>query len=296
MKQKTVTLSKGLYVLRYDSAEDVFSPPKVRISVESGSEGRIALILDPNVSDAVLEEPGSCLVVRAADVGKLRIEVVPARPGGSVAATIKLQSLSDQKGLRERRVPRPLDFSDFRILGHVAGIGDVLVAANQWIGGPMAPSRIEGFAIEWPRQPGDVSIRYAARIGGANPATTDVVNLGAFVGTRGQALPLMGATLEVSGPGALGYQLAVEAVFLGSPKFRVTGERVVLAGPTGQEPLVGLRVALELVNAAAQSAAARETAPQPDCGWVAKPAGDRVDRGSQQQNSGQTQFRMPTNS
>jgi hypothetical protein len=254
MKQKTVTVNKGLSLLRYDAAEDVFSPPKVRISVESGSDGRIALIvIGPKVSEAVLEEPGSYLVARAADVGKLRVAVVPARPGGSVAATIKLQSLSDQIGVSERRAPRPLDLGDFRILGHVAKTGDVRVAPNEWIGGPMAPSRIEGFAIEWPSQPDDIIIRYRARIGGADPTTTNVVSLGGFAGTRGQALPLVGATLEVSGPGALGYQLAAEAVFLGSPKLRVTGEQVVLAGPTGQEPLVGLRVALEPAKAAVQS-------------------------------------------
>ena len=50
--------------------------------------------------------------------------------------------------------------------------------------------------------------------------------------------------LELSGPDALLYQFSVEALFLGAPVMHVSGERVVLSGPTGREPLVGLRVSL----------------------------------------------------
>ena len=58
-------------------------------------------------------------------------------------------------------------------------------------------------------------------------------------------MPLTGVMLELSGPDASLYQFSFEALFLGSPVMRATGERVVLSGPTGREPLVGLRVALE---------------------------------------------------
>ena len=58
-------------------------------------------------------------------------------------------------------------------------------------------------------------------------------------------MPLTNVMLELSGPDASVYQFSVEALFLGAPVMHVSGERVVLSGPTGREPLVGLRVALE---------------------------------------------------
>jgi hypothetical protein len=75
-----------------------------------------------------------------------------------------------------------------------------------------------------------------------------LVAVGSFAGTRGRAMPLTGIVLELSGPDASHYQLEVEALFLGSPIKRAVGQRVLLSGPTGREPLVGLRLALAVLN------------------------------------------------
>ena len=63
-----------------------------------------------------------------------------------------------------------------------------------------------------------------------------------------RAMALTTLMLELSGPDASLYQFSVEALFLGAPVMRVSGERVVVSGPTGREPLVGLRVALQEAN------------------------------------------------
>ena len=52
-------------------------------------------------------------------------------------------------------------------------------------------------------------------------------------------------TIEISGRDASSCKFHAEAIFLGSPISQATGRRIVLAGPTGSEPLVGLRLALE---------------------------------------------------
>jgi hypothetical protein len=262
MKQKTVTVSKGLYALFYDTAEDLFAPPSALVSVEPESSERLALILEPDASDAVLQEPGSCLVIRASDVGQFRIEMVPARQNGSTAATIKLQMLTKQPGItgiKGEHIPvlasepnesqTKLDISDLRVVGRVTGIGAVTVKAEEWIAGPMAPSQIEGFAIEWPGKPDDVEIRYAATLGGDRPVMTNLVSSGTLVDARGRALPLVGLAIELTGPGARGTHLSVEALFLGSPKVRVTGEHVILRGSRGNEPLVGIRFGLQKASA-----------------------------------------------
>jgi hypothetical protein len=56
--------------------------------------------------------------------------------------------------------------------------------------------------------------------------------------------------LELSGPDAARYEFTTEAVFLGSPVMRAKGQRVVLKGPTGREPLVGLRVDINQLDSA----------------------------------------------
>jgi hypothetical protein len=128
------------------------------------------------------------------------------------------------------------------MLGHVAGVGDVVVSSNEWIAGPMTPTRIEGIAIRWQEKPKDVELRYAVR---SQNSTATMVDLETFAGTRGRALPITGIVLEMSGPGAEKHQFVAEAMFLSAPSLRAVGQRIVLAGPTGREPLVGLRIAIE---------------------------------------------------
>jgi hypothetical protein len=263
MKQKSVNIQRGLYVIRYDSAQDVFNPPRARVDVEPGSEGQVAILSHPDVREPVLTEPGTCLVVRALRPATLRIEMVPGEPNASVAASVRLEPLFDvtRPAVGPADAPQgvgSLNLDDLRLLGHIAVIGDVDVAANEWIGGPLSPSRIEGFALEWPGKPDGVEISYAARIGGARPATSSMLSLGTFAGTRGRALPLVGAIFELSGPAAAHLRLCVEAIFLGSTTRRLTGQRIVLSGPTGRETLVGLSFGIEPV---AQPATATKRAP-----------------------------------
>ena len=284
MQQKSVPIGRGLFLVRYETAQDVFDPPRARISPEPGSERQVIIVSNPDSADSILAEPGTCLVVRASEAAHLRIEVLPSRESGSVAATIKIEPLGQIKTTAqpERQPPRSLDLHNFTVLGHVSGIGDVSVRAEEWIAGPTAPSRIEGFAITWPGKPPDIEISYAAQIGGQSPTTTPLGGLGSFAGTRARALPLVGAVLELSGPSATQYQFIVEGIFLGSPRVLLRGARTVLSGPTGREPLVGLRIGLEQVYAVQEPKPPLSPEPPP-----AKPAGRvRVFRSTARQGAG----------
>ena len=262
-QKRIVAINRGLFLVRYTTAEDEKQPPKVMVAVDPASAKDITFLLHPDHKDAVLWQPDTCLVVRAIAAGQLAVEVVPQHEGGSVAATVRIEPLNqstaapaskEEKRSQPQRDKSPgHDLGNVRILGHVAGIGDVVVHANQWIAGPSAPSRIEGIVIEWPDKPADLDIQYAVKT--AKPqATSGRKNaLGSFAGTRGKAMPIVGLLLELSGPAASKFQFLTEAIFLGAPAMRIKGKRVVAAGPTGREPLVGLRIALE----AADDAAAR---------------------------------------
>ena len=255
--QKSVTLERGTFIVRYSSAEDEAFPPKVRISSGPGSEASVLPMLHPDEQEPVLWQPGAALVVQAVRSGVLLVEVTPTRPQGSAVATVKIETLNQGKpGVnvtlpdpsREASASAELTTDDFRVLGHVAGRGDVFVGADEWIGGPAAPSRIEGLAIEWPTRPRGLMLRYAVMTARPDVTSNAPVEIGTFAGTRGRALPLLGLMLEISGASALGYELAAEAAFLGAPIMRARGEKLMLAGPTGREALVGIRLKVEQIT------------------------------------------------
>jgi hypothetical protein len=246
-QRKTLEMERGLFLIKYESSESPDCPPKVSIAAEPGSENTVELILPPDAGEAVLWSPGATLVARATQTGRLRVVVAAAEPNGSTAARVQVIALSDDPAGARNGAPATAQFnlSEFRVLGHVAGRGDVVVDTKSWLGGPLVPSRIEGISIQWPDQPRDLTLRYAVTIGGPRSTMGQFVETGAYAGTRGRALPLVGMTLEIAGPAATGQQLIVDSIFLGSPQTTIMGRRVVLAGPTGREPLVGLRLRLE---------------------------------------------------
>jgi hypothetical protein len=220
----------------------------------------VELLLHPDAQDATLWRPGSSLVVRTTSAAKVHVEVVPLRPTGSRAASVRVEPLTQGEPRADGPARAGWDFDSqaaaldgLRMLGHVAGIGDIIVNANEWIAGPKAPSRIEGFAIQWPTKPRDLDIRYAVKTA-AQTGIARMVELETFTGTRGRALPVTGIVIELSGSGASAAEIVAEAVFLSAPILRAVGQRVVLTGPTGREPLVGLRLAIQRTGVSASRA------------------------------------------
>lgn len=258
-QHKEVDLNRGLFLISYKSADDEGSPPLVKIFPAPGHEGQIQIITHPDADPNTLWQPNTSLVVRASTAAKLHVEVIAGRPNGSRNAAVRIEPINQGQSSEPAYLDSDLlDLDQVRILGHVAGIGDVVVGPDQWIAGPAAPSRIEGVAIEWPPQAG-LQLRYAVK-SGSSP-TGKLVEAGEFAGTRGRAMPLTGLILELSGPWSDAYQVAADAIFLSSPTMRVIGKRVVLSGPTGREPLVGLRIRLE--SAEQEPAAMLPARPKP---------------------------------
>jgi len=245
-QRKVVDLDRGLFRIHYESADDEASPPKVVIEAASGYERKVELVLHPDVDQAVLWQPGSSLIVRTSSPAQLDVQVVPLRPRGSRAASVKFENLTQGTPTQSHRgrKDQDLETEGLRLLGHVAGIGDVVVGPNEWVAGPATPSRIEGISLEWPEKPDDLDLRYAVK-SATQAGTPKMVGLETFAGTRGRALPITGIVLEMSGAGASDCQFVAEALFLSSPTLRAVGQRVVLSGPTGREPLVGLRVTIQ---------------------------------------------------
>jgi hypothetical protein len=184
--------------------------------------------------------------VRASKPGQLLVEVVPVGNDGSTAATVQIETLSQGEVATNRRESTAeVDFAHLRLLGHVAGSGDVHARADEWIAGPGAPARIEGLLIDWLGKPDDLDIRYSVKLARPHAASGRITELGGYAGTRGLALPIVSVAVELTGPGASDFQLSAEAAFLGAPLTRMSGKQVAISGPTGREPLVGFRLRLD---------------------------------------------------
>jgi hypothetical protein len=246
-KRKTVDIDRGLFLVRYSSADDPRRPPTVRIAFDADSAPDNALIIHPDAREAVLSEPGTALAVRTTSPARLLIEVSPTDEDGSTAATVKVEALNAGPPVDTPVADRAVDGASdlltahsIRLRAHVAGIGDVVAAPREWVAGPAAPSRIEGIAIEWEGRPAGLGLRYAVK--GQGSDVSRLADAGDFVGTRGRALPVTGLVLELSGDAAAEHELVVEALFLGAPVTRTTGRRITVSGPTSREPLVGLRL------------------------------------------------------
>lgn len=256
---KNVDVHRGLLLVRYAGAEDEWRPPRVKISVNPKDAKHIELILNPDHREAYLWQPGSCLVARAAKPGQLVVDVIPFEENGSVAATVKVETLSQGDNNMQPHASSGLfdngDISadQLSLSCHVAGIGDVHAGAAEWIAGPSAPARIEGLQLNWPGKPSGLDIKYCVRLARAHPISLKEVKLGGYAGTRGQANPITGIAIELSGPKAARYRVAVEATFLGGPVRRAIGQRVKLTGIAGSEPLVGLRLRIDQIVPSAAS-------------------------------------------
>lgn len=263
-QSKIVDVDKGLVIVRYATAADEIRPPKIEVLVNPKDEKHIEIISNPLHSEAVLWQPGACLVVRAMQPGKLLVEVVPVDDDGSTAATVKVEMLSQGEAPEARLTPQApaaavgigsspgakshVDLDRLKIIGHVAGIGDVTARADEWLAGPSAPARIEGLLIIWPGKPDDLDIRYCVKLARPHAVSGRMMGLGAYAGTRGRALPIVSIRLEISGAAASAFRLVSEAAFLSAPIARTSGKQIEMSGPTGREPLVGFRLRLDEIN------------------------------------------------
>src|SRR5215475_12867027 len=153
VQRKILEIDKGLFLVRYESAEDKVLPPKVTVAPAPDFSKSLSFTLHPDHDEAVLWRPGASLVLRATLPAKFAIEVSPAHANGSSAATVRVEPLIQGEVPAGQMQPRPEAAGSggrsLSVLGHVANVGDVVVNPGAWLGGPSAPARIEGIAVQW---------------------------------------------------------------------------------------------------------------------------------------------------
>lgn len=269
-------VSRGLFVLRYVSSKGGLAAPEVMISHAPGP--RVDVISADNVPNPILRAPGDAVVIRAEQDASIVATVMPTRPGGSRDAQLVFERVSQAALPADTRDPwfapvaqpqsvtAPTVLTSPGIIAHVARRGDVSVAPGDWVCGPQLPMIIEGMQLNWANRPHDVDILMGCSINARARRTVAPSPTGVFVGTRGKAAPIIGLTLILTGPGADRYRLRAEALFLGAPVQIQDGQSLEFVGPSGLEPLVGLRLTIEGIGRDARTAPWLVAPQTPDFG------------------------------
>ena len=254
---RQMPVSIGLFVLRYASSTAGANPPVVTVSAEA--DNRIEVVTPSGAKIGIMSAPGEALVIRAMQKGNLVVRMAASLPGGSNHAHLVLERISasapparstmaSTSNVLDITPRNPLDIS---ILAHVARRGDVIEKQGEWICGPNLPMAIEGLEVRWPGKPAGLDILISGwHLAGGRKRALDKVPSGAFLGSRGKASPFTALSVAIAGPSASAFMLKCEALFLGTQVLRKSGLSIDLSGPTGLEPLVGLRLSLVPAGAA----------------------------------------------
>jgi len=258
-RTRTHRLTRGLFILRYvasnapsGSSTQRNIAPAVRVAPQNAAE--VELIAWPDASSHELRAPGDGLVIRALRDTTITFEVMPAYEGGSIDAELQLEPVSRLAHAGFNRAEAnaapnvtrasATTVQDIDVLAHVARRGDVVIPAGEWICGPDYPMAIEGLEIRWPRRPAGLEIVTTVSVSKNGIRHLPASLTGEFAGTRGRAAPIASLEISLTGERAKEFTLRADALFLGASVQSRSGRSVSLTGPTGREPLVGLRLSV----------------------------------------------------
>lgn len=266
-------VKKGLHVLRYVSATDMVRPPRLLVMGKPGASEGLSLLFSPDATEQTLTRFDDCVAIRATHPAVLMLTAMTDPLGVSTDVELKLEPIdrTDRKAPREAIVPPPTNAPTGRLLveGHLQKAGDVRAGASGWIGAATGEERVESFAVAWIESVKGVRLSYGCEMPGRGRQIARVP--GQTVGAKGQGTAINRLFFELNGSQAGEFEFVLTAAFKGVPARTVTGQKVEIAGPTGQEPLIGFTVDVRERDVAAVPAPAAEPAHAP----ALVPASDR---------------------
>jgi hypothetical protein len=238
-------VKKGLHVLRYVSATDMMRPPKVLVMGKPGASEGMSFLFSPDATEGTLSRFDDCVAIRATHPAVVMVTTMADPLCVSTDVELKLEPIERT----ERAAPReaapalvPLPPGRFLVEGHVQKIGDTRAGPSGWLGSATGGERLECFSVAWVDPLKGVRLSYGCEMLGRGRQTARVP--GQLVGTKGQATAITRVFFELNGSQASDWEFVVTAAFRGAQPRTVTGQKVELAGPTGQEPLTGIKVEL----------------------------------------------------
>ena len=250
-------LEPGMWIFRYVAHTPAAVPPLVNLNPAPFGKGTIDLFPSEGVTRNTLVKPGDCIIARVKTARAALTISEYHMAGKSSEVTLKLDRIDDRlttpraslvnpsktkKGIAnaDNATLQAADSLTVKLLGHIQSRGDVVVQ-NDWLGDPNSNHRIEGFAISCDDLPEGVTLGYSCRTTRGNQPQVVLANQ--FVGTRRKAMPITAVAFNLGGPNAGDYVLSGEIAFAGLPPLAIKPGKE-LAGPTGAEQLVALRIAI----------------------------------------------------
>lgn len=256
ISSRVTLLEPGMYIFRYASQPPADKPVCIALQQAPLGKGSIDFFPGEGVSKNMLTKLGDTIVARVKggvttvliteyhmfdDVIEpvdLRIDRIDTSP--AIMRTFALVATTEAaSALPNDASPMPL-----ALTAHLQHSGEV-VSGEGWVGRPDAGEFIESFAVDWPNKPVGVDLLYTCMVSGSGPSRN--VSTGTFVGARGEGLPLICVGFTLVGPQRKHYELIGHVVFGDAEPQRLIANQT-MHGPTGNEPLVALHLAVTPVT------------------------------------------------
>jgi hypothetical protein len=215
-----MTLESGLFCIINEANPGAAASgglPGVRVSPPPMSAGAVEVVgFRP---DGWLSASGDAALVRVTS-GTAQILVTVYQAPGMAEAAPRLQVMRVGSGAPHaapHAAPGPVPKAEpMDMLAHIQTRGDVGAKFGTWLGEPGSGNWIEGIAIAAPEgiQPGDLTYQAVLGRGWLSPW----VEAGAYCGSRGMALPLLGLRVRLQGEAASMFELTCEASFADGSK------------------------------------------------------------------------------
>jgi hypothetical protein len=233
----------------------------VKFGPARGSEDRLHILPQPGVRGDLFAQPGDFTVMSslggaqlelvvldddAHDLPEVKIDIHQIGrllPGSIEADGAQLASAGQTIRLSERQGSSRRDGAssgdvEFKLIGHLAYLGDVVVDHGAWLAGPAAPAPIEGLCFRTDTATENwfelQTLVKGQRDWSAWRPATD------FAGTKGRGLPLLGVRCRVTSQAPADIELEASALFLGAPVVHQRGRTVEFVSMGGHDPLIGL--------------------------------------------------------
>ncbi|WP_438283639.1 hypothetical protein [Pseudomonas alabamensis] len=265
ISSRVTLLEPGMYIFRYASQPPADKPVCIALQQAPLGKGSIDFFPAEGVSKNMLTKLGDTIIARVKagvttvliteyhmfdeviEPVDLRIDRIDTSP--AIMRTFAVVASTDSNQALPADTPLPLT-----ITAHLNASGEV-VSNDGYVGEPGADEFIESFAIDWAEKPIGIDLVYTCTVAGSGPCRN--VSTGTVIGARAQGLPLISAGFSLVGPMRKHYELTGLVVFgTAEPQGLVANQ--MMHGPTGNEPLVALHLA---VTPATKMNAARLKSP-----------------------------------
>jgi hypothetical protein len=92
VRELKIELERGLYIVRYQTADNNLSPPSVRVICQPPSN---SVVYHPDRRDSMLREPGAAVIVRSVSSSTLVVHITNQEASGELTVEVAVETLDN---------------------------------------------------------------------------------------------------------------------------------------------------------------------------------------------------------